>query len=93
MHMSLISSVVFAPAALSALALGRAGFDHVERAGKAVPKHISGASAIVALERLERDLKVIAEDAVIAKNTTEFCACLAAYPSLRGEKAAYEATQ
>ena len=64
----------------------RSAFDRTDEALVVLERHQSGARAFATFERIAADLEFIARDIAITVETTENCACAAAYPTLRGEK-------
>jgi hypothetical protein len=64
----------------------RAAFDRTDDARDVLDRHQSGARAFATFERIAADLELIARDIAITVETTETCACAAAYPALRGDK-------
>ena len=64
----------------------RSAFDRTDEALEVLERHQSGTRAFATFERIAADLEFIARDIAITVETTENCACAAAYPTLRGEK-------
>ncbi len=64
----------------------RSAFDRTDDALEVLERHQSGARVFATFERIAADLEFIARDIVITTETTENCACAAAYPELRGDK-------
>ncbi|EBA11473.1 hypothetical protein [Roseobacter sp. CCS2] len=64
----------------------RSAFDRTDDAMEVLDRHQSGARVFATFERIAHDLKFIARDIAITTETTENCACAAAYPALRGDK-------
>jgi len=64
----------------------RAAFDRTDDTLNVLARHQSGARAFATFERIAADLELIARDIAITVETTETCACAAAYPALRGDK-------
>jgi len=67
----------------------RTGFDRAEDVLAVFELHESGSRVFATFERIAADLENIGEDIVIDVNETEFCACAALYPDLRGDKTAF----
>ena len=64
----------------------RSAFDRTDEALEVLERHQSGTRAFATFERIAADLEFIARDIAITVETTENCACAAAYPTLCGEK-------
>jgi len=64
----------------------RSAFDRTDEALEVLERHQSGTRAFATFKRIAADLEFIARDIAITVETTENCACAAAYPTLRGEK-------
>ena len=64
----------------------RSAFDRTDDAIAVLERHQSGARVFATLERIAADLEFIARDIAITVETTENCACAAAYPELRGDR-------
>jgi len=64
----------------------RTAFDRTDDTLDVLARHQSGARAFATFERIAADLEFIARDIAITVETTETCACAAAYPALRGDK-------
>ena len=68
-------------------------FDRREAAAEIIETAMKSAPSLFSFATLERSLKGVGRDTVIATATQETCACAAAYPDMRGEKAPYEASE
>ena len=64
----------------------RSAFDRTDAAIDVLDRHQSGDRVFATFERIAADLEFIARDIAITTETTENCACAAAYPELRGDK-------
>ena len=64
----------------------RSAFDRTDDALDVLERHQAGARVFATFERIANDLEFIARDIAITTETTETCACAAAYPALRGDK-------
>lgn len=64
----------------------RSAFDRTDEAITVLERHQAGARVFATFERIAADLENIARDIAITTETTENCACAAAYPGLRGDK-------
>ena len=65
-------------------------YDRTDRAVAVVERHARRSPALFRIGALADDLGDIGEDTVIFVTDTEFCACAALYPGMRGDKTAYE---
>ncbi|WP_342071779.1 hypothetical protein [Yoonia algicola] len=67
----------------------RSAFDRTDDAREVLDRHQSGSRVFATFERIAADLEHIGRDITLATETDETCACAAAYPALRGEKAEF----
>ncbi len=68
-------------------------FDRRAEASRIIETELQSAPSLFSFATLERSLKGVGRDIEIATAARETCACAAAYPELRGDKAPYEASE
>jgi hypothetical protein len=61
-------------------------FDRTDDVREVLERHQSGSRVFATFERIAADLAFMTRDLAITTETTETCACAAAYPELRGDK-------
>jgi len=71
----------------------RPPFDRIDAVREIIEREMTAAPALFSFKRLRDAIHPKGKDIEVAVLDVEPCACAAAYPELRGEKAAYEVAE